>query len=241
MTALAADRTTKTRSGERMTLPVAGSTKIFAGSMVGLGSDGYARPGRATSTDQIVGIAEQQVDNSGGDDGDLNVEVLRRVTGCFGNSSSGDAVTLTERGKTVFAVDDQTVAKTNSSGARPAAGKVIDVTSEGVWVEFGSPVVDFVVAALAAGLKVAYGQKTTASAADTVDTGLALVLGAVANLEDAPVIGCDRAQAVYGDQAGTPAAGSIIIKTFKPTASGDATPVAATTTGKKVNWIAVGK
>ncbi len=241
MTALAADRTTKTRTGERFTAPVKGSTKIYAGSMVALGTDGYARPARATATDIVIGIAEKQVDNSGGADGDLTVEILRRVTGCFGNSLSGDAITLTERGKHVFVVDDQTVAKTNSVGTRPVAGKVIDVDSEGVWVEFGSPTVDFILGALALGLKVAYGQATTGSASDTVVTGLATVLAAVANLEDAPVIGCDRAQAVIGDQAGTPAAGSILIKTFKPTATNDATPVAATTTGKKVNWIAIGK
>jgi hypothetical protein len=96
------------------------------------------------------------------------------------------------------------------------------------------------VAGAAAGYKTARGQATTASASDTIVTGLATVVSAVASLEDAPVIGCDRAQAAIGDQAGTPAAGSILIKTFKPTATGDATPVAATTFTKKVNWIAIG-
>jgi predicted RecA/RadA family phage recombinase len=84
------------------------------------------------------------------------------------------------------------------------------------------------------------GQVTTVAASDTIVTGLSKVIAVVANLEDAPVIGCDRAQGVIGDQAGAPASGSILIKTFKPTASGDATPVAATTFGKKVNWLAVG-
>jgi hypothetical protein len=95
-------------------------------------------------------------------------------------------------------------------------------------------------AAVAAGYKIARGQHTTASATDTIVTGLATVVSAVANLEDAPVIGCDRAQANIGDQAGAPAAGSILIKTFKPTAPGDSTPIAATTFGKKVNWTAIG-
>lgn len=236
-----ADRPTKTRTGERVSLPVKGAVKIFAGTIVSLGADGYARPGRATATDLVVGIAEEQVDNSAGADGALNVEVLRKLAGCFGNSAAGDAITLTERGKTVFVVDDVTVAKTSNAGARPAAGKVIDVTAEGVWVEFGgTPAADFLMSAIAAGYKVARGQATTATASDTVVTGLQTVVAAVANLEDAPVVGCDRAQAVIGDQAGAPAAGSILIKTWKPTATNDATPVAATTTGKKVNWIAVG-
>jgi hypothetical protein len=96
------------------------------------------------------------------------------------------------------------------------------------------------IAGVAAGYKIARGQATTASASDTVVTGLATVVAAVGVLEDAPVIGCTDAQAVIGDQAGAPAAGSILIKTWKPTATNDATPTAATTTGKKVNWIAVG-
>jgi hypothetical protein len=91
------------------------------------------------------------------------------------------------------------------------------------------------------GYKVVHGQQTTVAASDTVATGLSVVLFAAAQLESDPVIGCDRALAAIGDQAGTPAAGSILIKTFKPTASGDATPIAATTFTKKVNWIAIGK
>lgn len=89
-------------------------------------------------------------------------------------------------------------------------------------------------------LKTVVGQTTTASASDTVATGLNTVLAVVANLEDAPVLTCFMATANIGDQAGAPAAGSILIKTWKPTASGDATPIAATTFGKKVNWIAIG-
>lgn len=96
------------------------------------------------------------------------------------------------------------------------------------------------VAGVGAGYKIARGQAVTVAASDTIVTGLATVVAAVANLEDAPVIGCDRAQALIGDQAGAPAAGSIKINTYKPTGAGDATPIAATTFGKKVNWIAVG-
>lgn len=84
------------------------------------------------------------------------------------------------------------------------------------------------------------GQSTTVAASDAITTGLKVVLYAVASLEDSPVIGCDRATAFVGDQAGTPAAGVISIKTWKPTGTGDATPIAATTFTKKVNWMAFG-
>lgn len=84
------------------------------------------------------------------------------------------------------------------------------------------------------------GQHTTVAAVDTIALDLRKVLYAVAQLEDAPVIGADRALAFVGDQAGTPAAGSIQIKTFKPTSTTDTTPAAATTFSKKVNYIAIG-
>jgi hypothetical protein len=89
-------------------------------------------------------------------------------------------------------------------------------------------------------LKVVAGQVTTVTASDTIATGLRKVLYAVAVLEDAPVAAVSSAQAAVGDQAGTPAAGSILIKTWKATASGDTTPLAASTFGKKVNYFAVG-
>ncbi len=96
------------------------------------------------------------------------------------------------------------------------------------------------VAGVAAGYKVARGQHTTVDADDTVATGLATVVSAVAVLEDDPVAGVTSVTCVIGDQAGAPAAGSIQIKSWKPTAAGDTAPTAATTFSKKVNWIAVG-
>lgn len=90
------------------------------------------------------------------------------------------------------------------------------------------------------GYRVARGQWTSVAAIDAVTTGLTSVAVAIAGLEDDPVIGCDRAQAVVGNQNGAPAAGLIYVKTFKPTAAGNATPIPATTFGRKVNWLAVG-
>jgi hypothetical protein len=122
---------------------------------------------------------------------------------------------------------------------QPGESAVFSATSTTQWYARNNASIKEV-AGVGSGYKIARGQATTGSASDTVVTGLATVVSAVAVLEDAPVIGCTSAQAVIGDQAGTPAAGSILIKTWKPTATNDATPTAATTTGKKVNWIAIG-
>lgn len=94
---------------------------------------------------------------------------------------------------------------------------------------------------LPSGKTFAAGQTTLTSAATTVVTGLSSVDEVVASLESDPVLTCDRVSATIGNQSGAPAAGSVILKAWMPTATGDATPIAATGfASKKVNWIAVG-
>jgi hypothetical protein len=93
---------------------------------------------------------------------------------------------------------------------------------------------------VAAGYKIARGQLTTVTAADTVVTGLATVVSVVASMDSDPTDNPEWASATIGDQAGSPAAGSVIVKTWQNTGGTDPTPVAATTFSKKVNWIAVG-
>lgn len=87
--------------------------------------------------------------------------------------------------------------------------------------------------------KIARGQHTTLDADDTVVTGLTSVVAIVASLNSDPVDGAMYVTANIGDQAGSPAAGSVYIKTWKNT-DADATHVAATTFSILVNWIAIG-
>lgn len=90
------------------------------------------------------------------------------------------------------------------------------------------------------GKKIVGGQLTTVTAADTVVTGLATVTSVVVSFEDDPADANMFVSAQVGNQAGAPAAGSIVIKTWKSADGIDPTPVAATVFGKKVNWIAYG-
>lgn len=90
------------------------------------------------------------------------------------------------------------------------------------------------------GYKIARGQHTPTTAADTVVTGLATVVAAVAVAEGPPTLTHMFTSCDIGDQAGTPAAGSIIIRTQKPTGAADVTPIDATTPWQTVNWIAIG-
>ena len=94
---------------------------------------------------------------------------------------------------------------------------------------------------VAAGYKFARGQHTTVAASDTVVTGLATVVAAIAVIEtDVDGVTLSQVTCQIGDQAGSPAAGSIIIKTWKATSVSNPTLIATTVFSKKVNWIAIG-
>lgn len=131
--ALTADRATKQRAGDQSAFPVAASTTIYVGGMVTLlATGGYAVPAGTASAGVCVGVAEQTVVNSGSA-GDVNVPVRRGVFQ-FKNSASGDLIARADIGATCYIVDDETVAKTDDSGAREAAGIIHDVDANGVWV-----------------------------------------------------------------------------------------------------------
>lgn len=119
-----------------------------------------------------------------------------------------------------------------------AAG--IGVVSGQAYVHNGTAVRALLQSAAAGQLKIVGGQLTTVTASDTVVTGLSTVVAVIASLESDPVDDPMLVSAQIGDQAGTPAAGSVIIKTWKNTGGTDPTPAAAGTFGKLVNWIAIG-
>ena len=130
MGALSQDRDTPDRSGVYVSDPVAAAKKIYAGALVVLNAGGYAEPG-ATATGLVArGRAETQVDNSAGADGDESVPVRR---GIFAFVTDG-SIDRTHIGGTAYIVDDQTVAATDGTGTRSAAGEIIDLDAEGVWV-----------------------------------------------------------------------------------------------------------
>lgn len=132
--ALTADRNTPMKDGELIAVPVAAAKKIFAGALVAANATGFATPGAAATTLTYLGRAEESVDNTGGADGAKSVMVRRGKAFKFKNAA-GDAVTQAELGKICYITDDETVSKTNAGGnTQSAAGKVVGVESDGVWV-----------------------------------------------------------------------------------------------------------
>lgn len=115
--------------------PIAAGEVIYAGAQVMRNATGYLVAG-ATATGLIgAGRAEAYVDNSGGADGDAFVEAAEGIAR-YANSASTDEITIADIGRVCYAVDDQTVAKTDGTATRSPAGTVHDIDEWGVWVRF---------------------------------------------------------------------------------------------------------
>lgn len=221
--------------GSRVAHPVAASTRLYEGTLYFVNSSGYAVGTTGSGANRFGGLLVKEADNSGGSAGDIWTEAeAGGIVELTGSGFSQASV-----GKEAFATDNFTVS------AGPAANGVfigiieeyISSTRVRVRLILGtsSPV-----SSAQPGIRIATGQATTATASDTVATGLTTVLGVVATLNDVPAIGVTLVTADVGNQSGAPAAGSFLLKTWKPTATGDGTPIAATTFSKKVNWVAWG-
>ena len=118
-----------------------GTLRIYLGAAPGVGKtfamlgEGHRRAGRGT--DVVVGYADRKVSNSGGSAGDKSTEGVSRGILEMENSGS-DPVTVASIGRTVYLVDDQTVALRNPTGEYPVAGRIYDVDADGkVYVEHG--------------------------------------------------------------------------------------------------------
>ncbi len=138
--ALSAARDTK-RVGDAAVQDVvdakmAATTTVYAGGLVAIEA-GYAVPAEADNTFITLGVALKTVVNAGAA-GAASVPV-RRGTFAFTNSADADEITQAEMGLDCYVVNDFTVAKTDDTGARPVAGKVMGLYSGQVLVQVGIP------------------------------------------------------------------------------------------------------
>jgi hypothetical protein len=134
MVALTSSRATPQKGTELAVFPVAAGVKIYGGSLVALNAAGYLVPGTTSTTLRYQGRAEDFADNTGGADGAKTLAVRRKQAFKFANSQV-DPLGQADVGNTVYIVDDQTVAKTNGAGTRSAAGKLLSLEFDGVWIE----------------------------------------------------------------------------------------------------------
>lgn len=119
---------------------LAGVDIIYRGGLVGRNSSGYLVAAQAGT--RVIGVCCETLDNSAGSNGLLSTGLEARVrtergTFRFVNSATTLAVTVADIGELCYAVDDQTVARSSGAAAAayPVAGRIVDVDSDGVWVE----------------------------------------------------------------------------------------------------------
>jgi len=138
VTALTSDRNTPTAIGDARQGAVAAGQKVFAGALVMRNAAGYLVKGVTGLNLTGVGRAEDQVDNTAGSDGDVSL-AFRPGLFRFANDGS-DTITIADIGLPCYAVDDQTVARTDGTGTRSKAGIVEMLDTQGVWVSFNEAV-----------------------------------------------------------------------------------------------------
>lgn len=131
-TPLTKDRNTPHKAmTRRQAYPVAAATIIYKGALVALNAAGDAIPAINTAGFIVVGIADHQVDNSGGAAGDLSVVCMR---GSFSlNGEGGDLPTAALLGRPVYAASDNEVEATAGAGA-VIAGILEEIDGAEYWV-----------------------------------------------------------------------------------------------------------
>lgn len=115
-------------------LPVKAKTTIYQGSIVAIGADGYAIPGKKAASLKAAGRAEETVENTGSD-GDAVVRVSRGVFVFDNSATAANKVGIADVLGPCYIEDDHTVTKA-ATGAS-VAGLVVRVDDEGVAVEMG--------------------------------------------------------------------------------------------------------
>lgn len=138
MAALTSDRNTEYSLGDLLAIPVAGSTRIFSGSLVCVNAGGYAVPAADTAGYVFAGVATSQVDNRNGSNGDLSVIVRRRGRYLLDYQGILTQAGLAAR---VYVADDQTVDAANGVTNDVQVGVVARVESGSeCWVDLDAAV-----------------------------------------------------------------------------------------------------
>lgn len=129
---LTQDRNTAMADSQVVVVGAAAGVRIFAGALVAANAAGFAAPGSTATGLAYIGRAEEYVDNTGGAAGAKSVQIRRQKAFKWENDGT---VTRAHLFRTAYIVDDQTVAATDGTGTRSAAGRIVAVDTDGVWVE----------------------------------------------------------------------------------------------------------
>lgn len=130
MAALTADRNTQSKVGDIAIYPVSATTQIYKGSLVMVDADGFLIPAADAANGRVVGVADENVDNDPGSDGDLNCRVVAGRKFLFAASSITQAMV----NQVMYVVDDQTFDDGNGTNAIKAGRLVEFVSTTSGWI-----------------------------------------------------------------------------------------------------------
>lgn len=130
-TALTDNRDTPQSGGAVVSLSVATNVHIYAGALVCENGSQKVVPAEDASGYACIGRAESEVNLVNDDDTTKVVNVRRGVF----RWANGDSFTDANIGDLAYVEDDQTVQKGSSATYDIVVGVIIDVDSEGVWVD----------------------------------------------------------------------------------------------------------
>lgn len=119
--------------GKMLYLPVAAGKKIHQGALVVVNAEGYAEPGRKAEGLKAAGRAENTADNTNGTAGETGVNVQRGVFSYDNTSVAADKIKQVNLFDSCYILDDETV--TMLAVGTSTAGKIIDITEDGIAVE----------------------------------------------------------------------------------------------------------
>jgi hypothetical protein len=131
MTALTMNRYTKHRDGVLSAHPVLAGARIFKGSLVCAGAEGYAKPGADTANTTFLGVAIEEADNTAGASGALSVRV--QALGVFSFAKT-TGITQASLGATVYVKDDQTVGLAADCSNDVPCGRLEGFDDSAAWV-----------------------------------------------------------------------------------------------------------
>lgn len=231
MTAITTD-TERPRHGEALftgSHPVAATTDIPAGAAIGVDpAVGYATNMSAARGLRVLGVATKRTDN---DPGSAAAKTVPYETGVFNfdNSSSGDAIAATHILADCYFVDNNTVALTSNSGARPRAGKIMGLDGTKVKVLVG-------VAADNAAPPIQVGSGTLVAGVLAIAAGITVTAESkffMTRVTEAGTDGDELRVPAADRTVGGPGTGAINIRSFL---SG----TAATSDTSTIDWMIVG-
>jgi len=111
---------------------MAAAVKAFSGGIAVLDASGNCRPAITATGLTACGVFQETMDNLLGGAG---AKYIRVEKGVFGFLTDG-TINRTFIGKTVYLVDDQTVAATDGGGTRSPAGVLDDFDGNTAWIHF---------------------------------------------------------------------------------------------------------